>query len=82
MKYISTGQPSTLKTYREITYILGGFKENAATRFLDKKIAKCSNGENEEVIANESQMIYMLMNMIKEENKKVQESSEINDSKS
>lgn len=82
MKYISTGQPSTLKTYREIAYILGGFKENEATRFLDAKIENSPNKENEEVIANERQMIYMLMSIIKEENKKVQESSEINDSKS
>lgn len=68
MRKISTGEDSTLGTYREIAFLLGGFKENEATRFIDQKIAESPNGENEEVIADERQMMYLLLNLINTEN--------------
>lgn len=64
MKKISTGEDSTLKTYRQIAYILGGFEENEATKFIDEKIEESPNGEYEEVIADERQMMYLLMHII------------------
>lgn len=63
---ISTGQPSTLKTYREIAFALGGFKDNKATSFLDEKIKTAKEGENAEVIQEEGQMIMLLINIIQE----------------
>lgn len=63
MRKISTGEDSTLKTYRNIAYILSGFEESEATRFFDKKIAEAPNGENEEVIADETQMMYLIISM-------------------
>lgn len=56
---ISTGQPSTLRTYRQIAFFLDGLEEGAATKFIDEKIAETS--EDEIVIADERQMIYVLM---------------------
>lgn len=53
---ISTGQPSTLGTYRQIASILGP----EAVAFIDKEIADAPNGEDEVVIADESQMMYLL----------------------
>ena len=63
MKKISTGEDSTLKTYRSIAYIIGGLKESDATDFIDKKILTSKNGENEEVVADESQMLMFLTNL-------------------
>lgn len=64
MRTISTGQPSTLKTYREIALIMSSFDEDsAAVKFFDEKIAE--QGENEEVIQDERQMLLLIWNMIK-----------------
>jgi hypothetical protein len=46
----------TLKEYRKIAVLL--FPN--AVSFLDEKIAAAKNGEDEEVIAAESQMLYLL----------------------
>lgn len=64
---ISTGEPSNLKTYREIALALSGDENSKAVKFFDNKIKTSPNGENEEVIAPESQVIYLIMNMIGEE---------------
>ena len=50
---ISTGQPSTLKTYRELASVM--FPK--ALPMLDKRIAEF--GEDEVVIQDESQMLYL-----------------------
>ena len=52
---ISTGQPSTLGTYKGIAKVFG--KE--AEAFIDEKIAKHERGMNEIVIADESQMLFL-----------------------
>ncbi len=57
---ISTGEPSTLKTYRKLSAALTG-DDSPATRMLDDKIA--SQGEDAEVIQDESQMLYLIVNM-------------------
>jgi len=64
MKKISTGEPSNLKTYRNIALILSGSEESKAVKFFDEKIAQSPNGENEEVVADESQMLYLIMSML------------------
>lgn len=65
---ISTGQPSTLKTYREIALIMNGMEDSSrAVKFIDAKIAESPNGENEIVIAPETQMIHVLGSMTVEE---------------
>ena len=57
MRQLSDGSPATLGTYRKWAKLL--FSENAV-RFIDQKISESQNGENEEVLADETQMIYLL----------------------
>jgi hypothetical protein len=62
VKKLSTGQDSTLGEYRKLTVAILG-EDSEAVKFLDEKIAESSVGEKEEVIAAESQMLYLLFNM-------------------
>lgn len=57
MTKLSTGDDSTLGSYKKLARVLFGPKAEA---FIDKKIAESPNGENEEVIADETQMIFLL----------------------
>jgi len=57
MKTLSTGQPSTLKTYRDNTKALFG-QDSPAVQWLNKRIE--DQGEEEEVIADEGQMIQLI----------------------
>lgn len=59
MRTISTGEPSTLGTYREIAVGLYG-EESEAVKYLDERIATSPNGADEEVIADEGQVMYLL----------------------
>jgi hypothetical protein len=54
---LSTGHPSTLKSYRELSSTFFG-DDSAATQFLDKKIQE--QGEEAEVAVHETQMIRLL----------------------
>ena len=56
MRTISTGEPATLGTYLKIAKFFG----KGAEAFMRKKIDESPMGENEEVIADESQMLYLL----------------------
>ena len=56
---LSTGDDSTLRSYRKMVVAVFG-EESKAVKFLDEKIAISPNGENEEVIADETQMVYLL----------------------
>jgi hypothetical protein len=57
--------PSTLGEYRKMCAALGG--DNCkAVQFLNAKISESPNGENEEVIAPDSQMRAVLMPMLYE----------------
>ena len=68
MKTISTGEPSNLETYRNIALALSLQNENSkAVKFIDKKIQESPNKEKEEVIADESQMMYLILTLIKED---------------
>lgn len=62
MKKLSTGDDSTLGNYKKLAITFFGEKSKAVT-FLNDKIAASPNGENEEVIADEGQMIYLLGSM-------------------
>jgi len=56
MKMLSTGQPSTLGNYRALCSSMGFAK---AFKFFEDKIAQ--QGPDEEVVADESQMIALIM---------------------
>ena len=60
MKMLSTGQPSTLGTYKQLAGIFGPL----AVEFIQKKIDEHPKGEEEEVLADESQMMVLLASMI------------------
>jgi|GEM_PF-2401051 len=62
MMKLSTGDDSTLGNYRKLATVFFGPGSGAVT-FLDERIAASPNGENEEVIAEESQMIGLLVTM-------------------
>ena len=62
MKKLSTGQPSTLGTYRDNTAALVD-EGNKALKYLDDLIDKSPNGREEEVLADEGQMVNALMIM-------------------
>lgn len=57
---ISTGEPSTLRTYRKISAALTG-EVSPATKMLDDKIKE--QGEDMEVIQDEGQMLMLIVTM-------------------
>ena len=56
MKSLSKKEPATLGSYLKISRLFG----EAAEKFIQDKIAESPYGENELVIADESQMLYLL----------------------
>lgn len=62
MRKLSTGQDSTLKSYRELSVVFFG-EDSKAVEYLDKKIKSSSHGENEEILTDERQMIMLLSNL-------------------
>jgi len=62
MRKLSTGADSTLGNYLDLTNAFFG-KDSPQAKFLNDKIAESPNGREEEVIAAESQMLYLLGNM-------------------
>lgn len=62
MQTLSTGQPSTLGSYLTLCNAFFG-PESVQVRFINAKIASNPNGANEEVVAEESQMMYLLFNL-------------------
>ena len=59
MKQLSIGLPSTLGSYLKMTDIFFG-ESSAQSKFIQSKIDESPSKEDEEVIADESQMIYLL----------------------
>jgi len=59
---LSTGMPSTLGSYLKLCNIFFG-EESVQTKFITEKIASNPNGADEEVVAEESQMMYLLFNL-------------------
>lgn len=62
MQKISTGEDSTLATYRKIAIALRG-EQSEAVKFLDEKIKNDPDGDQGEVIADEGQMLYLIMSL-------------------
>jgi hypothetical protein len=62
---LSTGQDSTLENWIALSSLFFG-KESKPTKFLQEKADKSEKGVKEEVIADERQLILVLMNMSKE----------------
>ena len=69
---LSTGQDSTLGSYLKLCLAFFG-EESPQVRFIMDKIAESPNGANEEVIAEESQMMYLLFNLPPEGNEEMKE---------
>ena len=68
METISTGEPANLETYRNIALALSLQNENSkAVKFIDKKIQESHNKEKEEVIADEREVIHLILTLIKED---------------
>ena len=65
MRTISSGEPATLGTYRKIALVLSGSENSEVVKFFDKKIEGSPNGENEEVLADETQMMFLIITMLK-----------------
>ena len=59
MRKFSDGSNATLGTLRKIAVLFG----NEAIAFVDKKIAESPNGANEEVLADESQILLLLSSL-------------------
>lgn len=59
MQTLSVGLPSTLGSYLKLCDTFFG-KESKQSQFIQTKIDESPNGENEEVIQDEGQMIYLL----------------------
>ena len=59
MKKLSTGDDSTLGSYLKMSKSFFG-EDSGAVKFLESKIEESPNRENEEVIVDEGQMIYLL----------------------
>ena len=60
---ISTGEPATLGTYKKIAVLFG----EKAQKYIQDQIDKAPNGEDEGVIAHESQMLMLLASFIDRE---------------
>ncbi len=62
MNTLSIGLPSNLKSYKTICRLFFG-PESVQVKFIEDKIQQSPLGEDEEVIAEESQMMYLLTTM-------------------
>ena len=60
MMKISTGEDSTLKNYMKIAVVFGP----KAVNYIQKLIDESPNGENEEIIAEEQQMLMLFASMM------------------
>lgn len=69
MNEISTGEPATLGTYRKIAELFGP----AAVRLIDEQIAKSPKGVDEEVIADESQVLLLLAQTAQDDSDQTQD---------
>ena len=67
MRTISTGESANLEIYRNIALALTGNKNSKAVKFFDKKIKESPNKEKEEVIADEREVIHLILTLIKED---------------
>jgi len=64
MNKLSTGDDSTLGSYLKIAKAIFS-ADSGGVKFLEQKIKDSPNGENEEVIADESQMLHAIAHQSK-----------------
>ena len=64
MKKLCTGEDATLGNYRAWINFNHPVDDSPATKYLDYKIMKAPNGENEEVLVEEEQMEYLLEKLL------------------
>ena len=62
MNMLSVGLPSTLGSYLKLCDTFFG-KESKQSKFIQAKIDESPNGDKEEVIQDEGQMVYLLGNL-------------------
>ena len=62
MNTLSTGQPSTLGSYLTLCNVFFG-EDSVQAKFINAKIASNPNGADEEVVADEQQMMHLLFNL-------------------
>lgn len=67
MRTISTGESANLEIYRNIALVLTGNKNSKVVKLIDKKIQESPNKEKEEVIADEREVIHLILTLIKED---------------
>ena len=60
MKTLTTGDPSTLGAYLKLSKLCSFSK---AADYFQEKIEKSPNGDGEEVIADESQMMHLIKSL-------------------
>jgi hypothetical protein len=56
------GLPSTIRSYKHLCELIFGH-EHPSVKYLDKMASESPNGLDEEILADESQMVYMLCTM-------------------
>ena len=66
MNTISTGEPNVLGTWLKIATALAG-PDSKAVKFFQAKIADSPHGENEKVIADETQLMHLIGQLIESE---------------
>lgn len=70
MKWLSTGEPSTLGAYRHLVFMMSGFNEKArAVQYFDEKIARSPYGPHQEVVEEELIMMELINFLIDQEKK-------------
>jgi hypothetical protein len=62
MTKMSTGDDATLGNYRKVAVAVFG-EDSKPVKFLDDKIAASPSGVNEEVLADERQMVQVLIQL-------------------
>ena len=66
MRKLSIGAPNTLGTWRKLCSLTFG-PESAPTKYIEKQISQASNGEQQEVLADEGQLLMVLGGMFVDE---------------
>jgi hypothetical protein len=66
MNTLSVGLPSTLGSYLELCDLCFG-KDSKPSEYFRKQIAESPNGAAEEVLAAESQMMYLIGSLLQGE---------------
>lgn len=64
MKRLTTGEPATLGTYRNIAFRLTKDENSDAVKYFNQLITESPDGENHEVEENETRMMIKISRLI------------------